>query len=101
MERAECSGSTKRLPRAARLRRPAGGRSPDKRRRIRGDNVLEIPRTAGGQPCRDLPNARSLDPKDGADRQIIERFVERIVINPQSIEIQLREPTADQTTEGE
>jgi site-specific DNA recombinase len=39
---------------------------------------------------------------DDSDREIIERFVERIVITPQSIEIQLRESTtADQTTEVE
>jgi len=53
-----------------------------------------------------IPNLRQTaateSQNDVSDREIIERFVERIVINPQSIEIQLRDSTtADQITEVE
>jgi site-specific DNA recombinase len=38
---------------------------------------------------------------DGSDREIIDRHVERVVINPQSIEIQLRESSAGEATPGD
>jgi site-specific DNA recombinase len=37
---------------------------------------------------------------DVSDREIVDRHVKRIAINPDSIEIQLREPRADEAAEG-